>query len=51
MGTEVSSSPKIAGREVALYVKDRFKDELVRNEAFKKGDYGRALTETFIRMD
>ena len=41
----------IIGREVALYVKDRFIDELKKLDSFKNKDYPRALREVFIKMD
>lgn len=39
------------GREVALYVKDKFIAELQKLESFKKRDYTNALKELFIRID
>jgi protein phosphatase 1G len=39
------------GKEVALYVKDRFLIELQKNQSFKNKDYANALKETFIKMD
>eukprot|EP00349_Pseudokeronopsis_sp_Brazil_P001236 CAMPEP_0202956384 /NCGR_PEP_ID=MMETSP1396-20130829/887_1 /ASSEMBLY_ACC=CAM_ASM_000872 /TAXON_ID= /ORGANISM="Pseudokeronopsis sp., Strain Brazil" /LENGTH=214 /DNA_ID=CAMNT_0049673365 /DNA_START=18 /DNA_END=662 /DNA_ORIENTATION=+ len=39
------------GKEVALYVKDRFVNELKSLNSYKNKDYSAALKETFIRMD
>jgi serine/threonine protein phosphatase PrpC len=39
------------GKEVAQYVKKHFTNELINNPNFKKGDFKKALTETFLRMD
>jgi serine/threonine protein phosphatase PrpC len=39
------------GKEVAQYVKKHFTQELLNNPNYKKGDYKKALTETFLRMD
>ena len=39
------------GKEVAQFVKKHFTQELINNPNYKKGDYKRALTETFLRMD
>jgi len=39
------------GKEVASYVERHFIHELLLNENFKKGNYPKALTETFLRMD
>lgn len=41
----------ILGREVALYVKDRFIDELKKLDSYKAKDYSKALREVFIKMD
>ena len=45
------SYPHSIGREVALYVKDHFIDELKKLDSFKRRDFGAALRETFIKMD
>mmetsp|Transcript_50093 Transcript_50093/g.57646 ORF Transcript_50093/g.57646 Transcript_50093/m.57646 type:complete len:300 (+) Transcript_50093:36-935(+) len=39
------------GKEVAIFVSKNFVKELLANESFKKKNYEKALTETFIRMD
>jgi serine/threonine protein phosphatase PrpC len=39
------------GREVALYVKKHFTEELLLNNNFKQGDYKNALIENFLLMD
>jgi protein phosphatase 1G len=39
------------GNQVAEYVRDNFVKELVKLKSYKDGDYGTALTETFIKMD
>lgn len=39
------------GREVAQWVKKKFTDELIKNKNFNSQNYGKALTENFMRMD
>lgn len=39
------------GREVAVYVKKHFTEELLANPSYLKGDVKTALAETFLRMD
>jgi serine/threonine protein phosphatase PrpC len=39
------------GKEVAQFVKKHFTQDLINNPNYKKGDYKKALTETFLRMD
>ena len=39
------------GKEVAQWVKKKFSDELLKNKNFKQGDYQKALSENFLRMD
>ena len=39
------------GKEVALYVKDIFVDELKKLASFKSKDYSTALKEAFIKVD
>jgi len=39
------------GKEVAQWVKKKFTEELVKNKNFKSGNYQKALSETFMRMD
>ena len=39
------------GREVALFVKDRYIEELKKLNSFKNKDYFNALKESFIKMD
>jgi len=39
------------GHEVAKFVTNHFTEELLKNAAYKSGDYGKALSETFLRMD
>ena len=52
MGMAVSLSiTNFLGREVALYVKEHFVDELKKLDSFKKRDFQGALREIFIRMD
>ena len=41
----------LIGREVALYVKDRYIDELKKLQSFKNKDYYNALRESFIKID
>ncbi len=39
------------GKEVALYVKEKFVDELKKLNSFKQKDYSTALREVFIKID
>jgi len=39
------------GKEVARFVERHFTEELLKNASFKAGNYGEALTETFLRID
>ncbi len=39
------------GCEVAHYVENHFVEMLKKNENFTKGDYAKALTETFVNLD
>jgi serine/threonine protein phosphatase PrpC len=39
------------GREVALYVKDKFVEELKKLQSFKNKDYFNALRDIFIQVD
>lgn len=39
------------GKEVALYVKDRYVEELKKLQSFKNKDYYNALKESFIKID
>lgn len=39
------------GKEVALYVKDKYIEELKKLQSFKNRDYFNALKESFIRID
>lgn len=39
------------GKEVAQWVKKKFSDELIKNKNFKSQNYGKALSENFLRMD
>lgn len=39
------------GREVALYVKDKYVEELTKLQSFKNKDYKNALKESFIKID
>ncbi len=39
------------GREVALYVKDKYINELTKLSSFKSRNYPQALKESFIRID
>ncbi len=39
------------GKEVALWVKKKFSEELSKNKNFQQGNYEKALTENFLRMD
>ena len=40
-----------SGREVALFCKEYFTNELLRNESFKNKDFEQALVDTFYFMD
>lgn len=39
------------GKEVAVWVKKKFSEELNKNKNFKSGNYQKALFENFLRMD
>lgn len=39
------------GKEVSIYVKEKFVEELVKLEEFKSRDYGGALKACFLKMD
>jgi protein phosphatase 1G len=39
------------GKEVAVWVKKKFSEELAKNKNFKSGNYQKALFENFLRMD
>ena len=39
------------GKEVSIYVKEKFCEELVKLEEFKSRNYGEALRVCFRRMD
>eukprot|EP00350_Pseudokeronopsis_sp_OXSARD2_P008286 CAMPEP_0170556792 /NCGR_PEP_ID=MMETSP0211-20121228/18683_1 /TAXON_ID=311385 /ORGANISM="Pseudokeronopsis sp., Strain OXSARD2" /LENGTH=79 /DNA_ID=CAMNT_0010867343 /DNA_START=90 /DNA_END=329 /DNA_ORIENTATION=+ len=39
------------GKEVALYIKDRFVAELKKLPSYQNKDYPNALKEVFIKMD
>lgn len=39
------------GKEVAVYVKKHFTEELMTNGSYKRGDLKKALTENFLKMD
>jgi serine/threonine protein phosphatase PrpC len=39
------------GKEVAVYVKKHFTEELLANPNYQKGDMKKALIETFLKMD
>jgi len=39
------------GHEVAKFVTNHFIEELLKNASYKSGDYSKALTEAFLRMD
>lgn len=39
------------GKEVAIFVKKHFTEELLKNNTFLKGDMKNALIENFLRMD
>ena len=39
------------GKEVAIFVKDKFCEELVKLDAYKSKNYGEALRQCFRRMD
>ena len=42
---------KLLGPEVAAYVAKHFEPVLTKDPLFKKGDYGKALYNTFLEMD
>lgn len=39
------------GKEVAKFVERHYTEELLKVPSFKSGDYGKALTESFLRID
>jgi len=39
------------GKEVAIYVKKHFTEELTKNKAFKTNNYKQDLIETFLKLD
>ena len=39
------------GKEVAIYVKKHFTEELLKNKAFKANNYKQSLVENFLKMD
>ena len=39
------------GKEVAVFVKKHFTEELISQGAFKRGDIKKALSDNFLRMD
>jgi serine/threonine protein phosphatase PrpC len=39
------------GKEVAVYVKKHFTEELMANVHYQSGEYKKALIDTFLRMD
>jgi protein phosphatase 1G len=39
------------GKEVAIWVKKKFSEELAKNKNYKSGNYQKALFENFMRMD
>lgn len=39
------------GKEVAVYVKNHFTEELINNASYKKGEIKKALIENFLKMD
>ena len=39
------------GHEVAKFVANHISDEILKNASFKNGDYSKALTEVFLRLD
>ena len=41
----------LLGKEVALYVKDKYVAELKKLNSFKQKDYPTALKESFIKID
>ena len=45
------STKNFLGREVALYVKDRYVEELKKLPSFKNKDYQLALKESFIKIN
>lgn len=55
MGMEVNRlhflNINVIGREVALYVKDKYIEELKKLQTFKNKDYFTALRESFIKID
>jgi len=39
------------GHEVAVFVKEHFKSNLIKNAAYKSGDFKKALEQVFVKMD
>ena len=39
------------GKEVAVYVKKHFTEELIKNKSFKSNNYKQSLIENFLKMD
>ena len=39
------------GPEVAIFVKEHFKANLIKNSSYKSGDYKKALEQVFVKMD
>ena len=48
---EQFSNLSLLGHEVAMFCQKHMGPELLKQEAFKKGDYGKALKETFLLLD
>ena len=51
MVTSLNLSVLVVGQEVALFVKEHFRKELVRLQSFKSKCYKEALEECFFKMD
>jgi len=51
MRTSLNLSVLILGQEVALFVKEHFRKELVKLQSFKSKCYKEALEECFFKMD
>jgi len=39
------------GKEVAIYVKKHFTEELLKNKSYKAGNFKQAMVENFLKMD
>jgi len=39
------------GKEVAIYVKKHFTEELLKNKSFKTSNFKQAMIENFLKMD